>query len=635
MKKILFFLLLFPFIVWPSLAQHQSDIWYFGNRAGMSFSSGTPVVLYDNESMSNEGTASIADPSTGQLIMYANGVLIYDRTHNVMSGIGPWPLRGDVSAAQGVTIVPQPGSNHLYYVFTTPAQVGYYPMTYPGLYYSIVDMNLNNGNGDIMTPNVLLMDSTTEKLAVIGNCDQSEYWVLAHRWNCDSFFAYKLTSQGLSTPVVSTVGIVHRSGPNAMNIGAIGYMKFSSNGKKVGLVVCSDPNVMELFDFDFATGKLSNPIRDKIEQTYAMYGCSFSPDNSKFYTNGNGVIYQYDVNAGDSAAIIASRTTITTTCSASGAMLNGPDGKMYVAYYTNSGLGVINNPNAAGTACNLTALPLVFSPGEPVFGLPNMVEHINYGDVVAPAFQIPPLHTLCKGESIIAPQPYLSSLSIFPDSNISINSDNSQIIFSPQTTTEYTVISKGDKCAFPDTVKFTIKVDSDPFADFEFNPEQPTTNDPTILLDNGSIHAQTYKWYDSTGTLVSQDTNYRIANPGAGHFCYALVAFDSLHCTDTAKVCITIVEHLKSSVFIPNAFSPNGDGLNDEFKINGINIKLESFSVFDRYGEKVFYTNDINKGWNGYYKGKLCNLGTYFYYVKYMDSEGAKHTMKNDLELIR
>ena len=92
-----------------------------------------------------------------------------------------------------------------------------------------------------------------------------------------------------------------------------------------------------------------------------------------------------------------------------------------------------------------------------------------------------------------------------------------------------------------------------------------------------------------------------------------------------------------SSVDVPDIFTPNGDGDNDVIYVKGWGIKkLLEFSIYNRWGEKVFTTTDINVGWDGTYKGKRQNMDTYAYYVKvetYIDPQPL--TKKGNITLIR
>lgn len=105
-------------------------------------------------------------------------------------------------------------------------------------------------------------------------------------------------------------------------------------------------------------------------------------------------------------------------------------------------------------------------------------------------------------------------------------------------------------------------------------------------------------------------------------------------CRDTGYVNINIdftMPHL-----VPNAFSPNGDGLNDIFRVEGItNQKVIMFSVFNRYGQEVFHSVTGDKGWDGSQKGKPCDGGTYYYRIELTYPNGDHRVLKGDVLLLR
>ncbi len=95
----------------------------------------------------------------------------------------------------------------------------------------------------LVTWNNVLLDSTTEKLAAIGNCDRSVFWILGHGIRCDSFYAFRLTNTGIAAAVASKAGIVH--------INYVGYMKFSPDGRRLGVAGGGIQQTVEVFDFRF------------------------------------------------------------------------------------------------------------------------------------------------------------------------------------------------------------------------------------------------------------------------------------------------------------------------------------------------------------------------------------------------
>ena len=115
MKKLIPALIILLFAL-NSNAQKEAWKWYFGYSAAMDFSAGAPVALYDCAMSQYEGSSSIADHD-GNLLFYTDGISVWNKNHNVMpNGYG---LYGDPSSTQSSLIVPRPGSDSIYYIFTT------------------------------------------------------------------------------------------------------------------------------------------------------------------------------------------------------------------------------------------------------------------------------------------------------------------------------------------------------------------------------------------------------------------------------------------------------------------------------------------------------------------------------------
>lgn len=116
---------------------------------------------------------------------------------------------------------------------------------------------------------------------------------------------------------------------------------------------------------------------------------------------------------------------------------------------------------------------------------------------------------------------------------------------------------------------------------------------------------------------------------------YKVIVHDKYGCFDEAEIRVNVEYNPK--LMLPNAFSPNGDGLNDEFKFVGVRAeRLSIFQVFDRYGTKVFETTDIQKGWDGtYLNNKEAAPGVYYYHIQYFDVRNEINTIKGDVTLVR
>jgi len=121
---------------------------------------------------------------------------------------------------------------------------------------------------------------------------------------------------------------------------------------------------------------------------------------------------------------------------------------------------------------------------------------------------------------------------------------------------------------------------------------------------------------------------------------YLAVVTDTQGCVtyDTLRISVQVCE---SYIQVPQAFSPNGDGVNDFFTLFEKNIADYQLRIYNRWGELVYDTRDMNelnnlsKGWDGTFKGKLQNTGTFVYYLTARDLSGRSFEKKGNLTLIR
>lgn len=386
-------------------AQKEYDIWCMGDYTGLDFRDRTaPPARISSAVNTLEGTASIADPLSGALLFYTDGVKVYNGDHRLMpNGTG---LRGSDNSTQSALIVPIPGDKLRYYLFTSDA--GPYADTPAvGTHYSIVDMTLDGGKGDVTTKNVRLLASATEKLTAVRHGDGCSYWVLYHGWNDNAFYAYPVTEQGLGAPVVSNVGLVHRDLPRTTpGVTTIGYIKGSPDGKRLAVAIFG-LGVVEILDFDDRTGVVSNPI--SIPLPAEPYGLSFSPDNTKLYISCQpNSLFQLDLSSGDPTTIRASRFLVandedTRISDPYGALQLAPDGKIYHSRVQIRWLSAIRNPNGLGAACDYISQAIDMGvPGR--LGLPNLIDgYFATGSLAcgAPFASFEPSDTLiCSGNCL-------------------------------------------------------------------------------------------------------------------------------------------------------------------------------------------------------------------------------------------
>ncbi|MBS1651580.1 MAG: gliding motility-associated C-terminal domain-containing protein [Bacteroidetes bacterium] len=115
--------------------------------------------------------------------------------------------------------------------------------------------------------------------------------------------------------------------------------------------------------------------------------------------------------------------------------------------------------------------------------------------------------------------------------------------------------------------------------------------------------------------------------------CYVIEVTNKYGCKADDEVCLIITDNF--GIYIPNAFTPNGDGLNDTFNAKAYSILSFKMDVFDRWGENLFTSNDITKGWDGTYKGALCKTDVYVYKVTYKGLDGKLYYKTGTVTLLK
>lgn len=176
-----------------------------------------------------------------------------------------------------------------------------------------------------------------------------------------------------------------------------------------------------------------------------------------------------------------------------------------------------------------------------------------------------------------------------------------------------------------------------PVADFSYEPDNPTIADPTVqLVDESQGEIIAWEWtFEGVGTASHQ--NPAITFPGSGDFIVSLLVTSTNGCTDVANDVITV--DAVNEIWIPSAFTPNGDGINETFFPVGTNLTEDVYLevlVFDRWGDLVYSGFDPNKPWDGSC-GTLteCPVGAYSYKVTYINEKGTFREFVGRVSLIR
>lgn len=218
----------------------------------------------------------------------------------------------------------------------------------------------------------------------------------------------------------------------------------------------------------------------------------------------------------------------------------------------------------------------------------------------------------------------------------SLNNDKiSNPIASPHVTTVYNVTAWEGSCP-PDSQKITVIVWPKPIVNA--GSDETIVSGQSVMLNATGSNTNQFIW-SPINTLSCSDCSNPTAKPIVTTM-YKVVAISSKGCKSSDSVQVNVICD-QSQVFIPNTFTPNGDGQNDIFFPRGAGLKIvDKFSIYNRWGELVyeqrnFQLNDENAGWNGSYKGKEITSDVFVYYIEGTCDGGEKITWKGDISLIR
>lgn len=353
---LIIFLFLFPI---NSQAQKENYNWCFGIHTGISFSTAPPSPV-SSSIRAGWSPATVSD-ANGNLLFYTNGARVWNRNHQLMpnGGLIITPASGIIDDEVGEAIViPHPGNANQYYIFSSPSPNISIDITSSivSLRYSIVDMSLDGGLGDVLPgfKNVVLDTGVSSALTVVGNgsCDQ---WLISHRRLGFELRVYKVSATGLNaipTSYNSNLKLDHHS--------RYTELKAAPNGNRLALSILDtfSMHTILVYDFDQSSGSISN-ARTLINETDStiVYGIEFAPNSKLLYFVANKLaywneIFQVNLQLPTLSEIIDSRIFIGQKRH-TGDLQLGPDQKIYFVDGHNYSLGVIEHPDNYGPAAHL------------------------------------------------------------------------------------------------------------------------------------------------------------------------------------------------------------------------------------------------------------------------------------------
>ena len=415
---------------------------------------------------------------------------------------------------------------------------------------------------------------TTSNPIIVSPTAAASYTVVVSNGSCSSTATVSLT---VNSPV--TAGVTS-SGASTICSGTNATLTASGGGT-----------------YSWTTGSTSNPI---------VVSPSTGTTYSVIVSNGtcsDTAALTISVNPSPTASVSATGSSI---CAGQSATLTATGGGTY-AWNTGATTAVISVTLSASTNYTVTVTAAngctaVATASIAVTPIPNATISANT--------------TICSGDAVTLNAGGGTTYLWNPGGQTA-----SSIVVNPGASTTYTVTAANGPCT--DTATSTISV----------NPSPTAGAGPDISINYGSSTTLSgsgggsYSW--STG-----ETGSSISVSPTVTTTYTLVVTDANGCTD-ADVVTVYIDYNCGNVFVPNAFSPNGDLKNDVLRVRSPCLKAMHFVIYDRWGVKAFETEDITMGWDGMYKNDTGNTAVFFYTLTYELVTGDTGELKGTVTLVR
>jgi len=311
-------------------------------------------------------------------------------------------------------------------------------------------------------------------------------------------------------------------------------------------------------------------------------------------------------------------------CQGQSTQLSAPGGMLYSWAPANS----LNNPNIP----NPIAMPLE-TTNYTVMVSNFLGNHLctvvkEYSVEVVPKVEIfaSGPYTICIGERVKLTAGGNAEQYFWSPTVGITNQSTTQIVVTPTADVTYTVTGiSGGYCK--DEKQVTVYVKPRPFVtagiDTVYNLDEPM-----FIKASGT---GTLTWISGEGILCKVCPTTQIMPEKTG--CYIVQAVNEYGCKAEDEVCIEVTANY--NLYIPNSFTPNGDGINDVFRIYGSGLLKVNLTIFDRWGEKIFVSNEFEKGWDGTFKGNMCKEDVYVWQLRYKALDGKERTKTGHVTLLR
>lgn len=640
-----------------------SEKWYFGHGSGLEFTLTGNEMVQDsldedgsldpqpeivnpsfdpsdpgvNKMQADEAAAMVFDQHN-KLVLYTDGKKLYsgdDDSEIPVAGGGSFAI-SKATGAQGVALIPKPVCSACdfinYYLFTVDENTGL-------LTYSVIDMRERGGKGAVVEADVPVAVNVKGKItAERGSDDEHEsYFITAYNALSGSF-------QSITVDALGTVSVEQTMPPLQPGTVSEGYVAVSADGNQLahGLVINGN-NFVQITGRNPENNTLSAPRL--VDLGYAapptVYGLAFSPNGAYLYVTlkGDGStvesrLLQVDIANGGVTEIASSMQEF-------GALGLGPkygagSKYVYVTINNSSTIHYLQAPDEAGRdAVGFTlnsSNPGTAVAGTTKLGFPNVV-------AAAPAQDGQGLGANYSGNCMNAPTLFTSQEICSPMKNdvdwvidgetFKNNPNPSKTFTSPgwktvkMTVRPYkeiasvSVVKIKDYCGSPIEFEGRVYIKPapeltipDPLYVCDEYPYQGLTVDPKPT--GGSSFE--FEWLTRYDAPI--DNNYR--NPVFTFQTaqtFKVKVTNNFNCTTERQ--LDLQEGCEPIVNVPTAFTPNGDGLNETFKVVHYFIQQPRLEIYNRWGEQVFQTDDLDNRWDGRYKGQVLSNQLFAYVLRY------------------
>ena len=246
--------------------------------------------------------------------------------------------------------------------------------------------------------------------------------------------------------------------------------------------------------------------------------------------------------------------------------------------------------------------------------------------------------TICSGESglitidLNGNPPWDINYTVNGNAFQNSTSDNPYLIYTDIAGT-YLIASVTDAngCSNTGTGSSVLNILNSPIGSFTANPEVTDVLDPEVSFIDYSVYANSWIWNFGDNTFSNEQNPVHYYEL-PGKYNVTLVVSNDF-CTDS--IASEVIVNPIFTLYIPDAFTPNGDNLNDIFLVKGLDEGIDDFQIYiyNRWGQNVFYSDDINIGWDGTLNGKMAPTGFYSFIILVKDAMGTNHEIKDNILL--